>query len=85
MKKLNKKLRKWFYIETVSVKVLNDKYKADYIVWYPNFVTIPFFGRRYTFIIGLNFHLCSDITDANDFMDLQKLIYKTALIKKIRN
>ena len=85
MKKLNKKLRKWFYIETISVRVKSDAYKANYMVWYPNFITVPMFGKRFTFIIGLNFHLCEDITTANEFMDLQKLLYKTALIKKLKN
>jgi hypothetical protein len=84
MKKLNKKLRKYFYVETISVRVKADAYKANFIVWYANFITIPMFGKRFTFIIGLNFHLCEDITAANEFMDLQKLLYKTALIKKHR-
>ena len=85
MKKLSKKIRKWFYIETISIRTKNDKFTASYMVWYPNFITIPIFWRRYTFIIGLNFHLFNDITAANEFLELQKLLYKTALIKKLKN
>ena len=86
MKRLNRKLRKHFYIETISRRVSRmELYKADYMVWYPNFITFHLFGKRYTFIFGSNYHLCSDITEANKFMDLQKLLYKTALIMKNKN
>jgi hypothetical protein len=82
MIRLGRKIRKWFYIETVSVRVSGDKFRAEYIVWYPSYVTIPIFGYRYTFITGLSFHLSSDISEANDFMEVQKLLYKLALIKR---
>lgn len=85
MRKLVRKLKKYYFIETISTRIKQmELYKASYLVWYANFITIPLFGLKYTIIIGLNYQLCKDITEANEFMELQKYLYKLALISKKR-
>jgi len=79
MRKLNKKLRKWFYIETV----VSGK-SVEYMVWYGRFTTLPIFGRRYTFIYGLDFELFVDIVEANRYLNVQKQIYKLAVKSRRR-
>ena len=82
MRRLTKNLKKYYYIEPLTVKIGKmDVYKAEFMVWYANFVTIPLFGRRYTVIIGLNYELFKDFDAASKFMDTQKMLYKLALIK----
>lgn len=79
MSKLRKNLKKYFYVETVNKKV-NGEFKAIYIVWYANYITLPIFGKRYTVILGLNFHVTGDIKAAYEYLEIQKDLYKTALI-----
>lgn len=82
MKKLTKNLKKYFYIETVSEKIKSGNYRAKYMVWYANYITIPIFGRKYTVIFGLNHYVTSDINEAEEFIKQQKMLYKMALLSK---
>lgn len=75
MKKISKKLKRWFYIEPIGI---------EYFVWYARFVTVPIFGVRYTVIYGLDFEVFTDIKLATDYLNAQKRIYKLALTLKYR-
>lgn len=87
MKRLYKNLKKYYYIETDVVVSMISGVKqqvVEYTVWYARFTTIPIFGLRYTVIYGLDFEKFADIKSANEFVKLQKLIYKTAIKSKYR-
>ena len=85
MSRLTKNLKKYFFIETASLKLKGMQiYQANYIVWYPNYFTFLIFGRKYTVIFGLNHYMTGDITEANRFIKEQKMLYKVALLSKRR-
>ena len=71
MRRLNRNLRRFFYVEPLG---------SEFIAWFARFVTIPFFGRRYTVIYGLDFEVFSDIKQAHECIKIQKKVYKIALL-----
>jgi hypothetical protein len=77
--RLSRILKRNYYIESlVSGGVV------EYIVWYGRFTTIPFFGLRYTLLYGLDFEIFDDIKMANEFLRIQKRMYKISLASKYR-
>jgi hypothetical protein len=76
---LSKKLKKWFYIESKTTKT-----GMEFMVWSARFTTIPIFGLRYTVIYGLDFEIFADMKSADDYLKIQKMAYKIALLSKYR-
>jgi hypothetical protein len=74
MKKLGKRLRKWYYIESGN---------GEHIVWYGRFTTVPILCFKVTIIYGLDFEIFTDLRLAEDFLKIQKRIYKIALTHSI--
>jgi len=74
--KLRNRLSKWYYVEAIG-----EKY---FMAWYAAFVTIPIFGKRFTFIYGLDFQCCDSFKEAKEFLSIQKRVYKMALASKKR-
>ena len=77
---MEKKLRKYYYIETEEV----EDGKPSFTAWYARFVTIPVFGVRFTLIYGLDFMIFEDFKDAQSCLELQKHLFKYSVERKYK-
>jgi len=86
MKRLYRKLKKWYYIENEVVGYDPNLVPIlEYTVWTGRFITIPIFRMRFTVLYGLDFKIfVNDPIKATAYLILQKRLYKHAVTSKYK-